>query len=43
MQKIPEMLGSIKSLQSPGIEPGSTAWQAAIIPLNQDCTYERVF
>ena len=21
----------------PGIEPGSTAWQAAIIPLNQTC------
>ena len=26
-----------KKLQPPGIEPGSTAWQAAIIPLNQDC------
>ena len=26
-----------KDLHAPGIEPGSTAWQAAIIPLNQAC------
>ena len=31
-----------KRLQSPGIEPGSTAWQAAIIPLNQDCYLEKM-
>ncbi len=30
-----------KLMQSPGIEPGSTAWQAAIIPLNQDCSQLR--
>ena len=28
-----------KNLHWPGIEPGSTAWQAAILPLNHQCTY----
>ena len=32
----------IKDVQIPGIEPGSTAWQAAIIPLNQICICTRV-
>ena len=31
------MLLSIKSLQRPGIEPGPPAWQARILPLNQQC------
>ena len=32
-----------KNLHGPGIEPGSAAWQAAIIPLNQPCLLTSLF
>ena len=30
--------GSMAKLQPPGIEPGSPAWQASIIPLDHGCS-----
>ena len=30
-------MGRAKGLQLPGIEPGSPAWQASIIPLDHSC------
>ena len=27
----------MKRIQPPGIEPGSTAWQAVILPLDHGC------
>ena len=31
------VVGALKSLHRPGIEPGPPAWQASILPLNQRC------